>query len=215
MDAEEAAEKAARRAQPEPTRTEAAGVARYGAGLPHAGDRSQRRRPRPSGPGSPITAWKTSRHAAAPSSRSTTPSYLDWFPAALAAYQRHAPDAVHDQVRDAGREDRQLSDQALRDHPGGPPRRRGRLRRCGGAPAGGETRRRLSGGHHQPQLRAQGVQVRAPPGWRGRRGADRAADRVGHTANVDQGPSKKAWGARRFRSPSRSGAPLSAVGYRR
>ena len=79
------------------------------------------------------------------------------------------PDAVHDQDRNAGREDRQLPDQALRDNSGGPPGRGRRLRGRGGATTGRGDRRRVSRGHHQPQLRAQGVQDRRGPDGAARR----------------------------------------------
>ena len=161
MDAEEAAEKAARRDAAGPGRS--AGVAADGAGFPHAGDRRQRRRRGLLG--TPITYLGLenipARGGAVVAINHT--SYVDLLPAALAAVPSAAAAAVHDQGRDAEREGRQLPDQAHRDHSGRPRGRRGRLRRGGRAAAGGRTRRRLPGGHHQPQLRAQGVQVRRGP----------------------------------------------------
>ena len=73
--------------------------------------------------GSPTTVWRTSRTRGGAVIAINHTSYVDFLPAALAAYQRHRRHAVHDQDGDAGGEDRQLSDQALRDHSGGSPRR--------------------------------------------------------------------------------------------
>ena len=74
---------------------------------------------------------------------------------------------------------------------------------------GRRARRRLPGGHHQPQLRDQGIQVgRGPDGDRRRR-ADRPAHRLGRPAHLDQGSSRRRCGGPRCRSRSRSASRSS------
>ena len=69
--------------------------------------------------------------------------------------------------------------------------------------------RRLPGGHDQPQLRDQGLQVRRGAHGDRRRRADRAAHRVGRPAHLDQGPSRRRCGAPRCRSRSPSASRSS------
>ncbi len=118
-------------------------------------------------------------------------SYVDWAPAALAMYRRHRRmrfmiKAEMQQVKIVN-----FLIKHSRNHPGGP-RRRGRCLRGGRAAAArGGSGRGLSGGHDQPQLRAQGVQDRGrPDGARSRR-PDRPPDRLGCATDLDQGPSEK------------------------
>ena len=56
---------------------------------------------------------------------------------------------------------------------------------------GGRAGRRLSGGHDQPQLRDQGIQVRRGADGDRRRRADRPAHRLGRPAHLDQGASEE------------------------
>src|ERR1700760_1559548 len=103
-------------------------------------------------------------------------SYVDWSPA-----------AVHDQGRDGTGKGGQRPDQAHGHHSGGPKRRGGRI--CGGRAAvtGGGVGGRLSGGHHQPQLRAERVQDRGRPHGNRSGRPDRPGDRLGGTSDLDQG----------------------------
>ena len=98
MDAEEAVEKAA------PPRKSGPGRGRrgrcHGTGFPHAWRSPVRRRRRSPGPHHLPRSREHPRSTAARWSRSTTPATSTVLPAALAAMQRHAAAAVHDQGRD-------------------------------------------------------------------------------------------------------------------
>ena len=96
-------------------------------------------------------------------------SYIDWLPAALAAYKRHR--RLRFMIKQEMTEVKIVN--FLIRHTGTIPVDRkagaGAYACGGGAAARGRARRRLSGGHHQPQLRAQGVQDRVRRGWRSTR----------------------------------------------
>ena len=90
-------------------------------------------------------------------------SYIDWLPAALAAYKRHR--RLRFMIKEEMTQVKVVN--FLIKHTGTIP-----VDRRAGAGAyavaverlrAGRARRRVPGGHHQPQLRAQGVQVRRGP----------------------------------------------------
>ena len=216
MDAEEAAEKAARREQrgaatrPERRDSQMEPVFRT---LEIAG--SDRRCVSPA-PGSPITGWRTFQTAGGAVIAINHTSYLDFLPAALAATQAAPAAALHDQGGDDGSEDRQLPDQST-------PRRSrwtaGRVR----AP----TRSRWTGcaqgelvGVYPEATISRSFELKEFKTGAARMAIDAQVPIIplivwGAQRHVDQGSPAQTWAARRSRSPSRSASrcrPPSTVG---
>ena len=115
-------------------------------------------------------------------------SYVDFLPAALAAHYRKR--RLRFMIKAEMQDVKVVS--FLIKHTGTIPV--DRTRRCrrvcgrGASAAGRGARRRVPRSDHQPQLRAEGVQDRRGADGAGGPGADRAADRLGRAAGVDEGP---------------------------
>ena len=118
-------------------------------------------------------------------------SYLDWMPACLAAHERRR--RLRFMIK-AEMADVKAVNYVIKHCQLIPVDRRngaGRVRGGRAAAAGGRARRAASRGHHQPQLRTAGVQVRSGADGAGGPGADHSPDRLGRASDLAQGSSKE------------------------
>ncbi len=136
-----------------------------------------------------VSGWRTCPSPAVPWWRSTTPVISTSPSPACPPTCRSGPQGpLHGQAGGLRPQGHRSDHAQPAPHPGGPRQRCG-LVRCGLPGAQGRrTGRRLPRGDHQPQLRAQGVQVRCRADGHRRRRADHPAHRLGRSAHLDQGP---------------------------